>query len=57
MNKKICRVPKQPLKLSVAAAAVLSRCISTGVRQGCILSTILFILVIDWVMKKNTEDK
>jgi hypothetical protein len=28
--------------------------ISTGVRQGCILSPILFLIVIDWVMRKTT---
>ncbi len=31
--------------------------IRTGVRQGHSLSPILFILVIDWVIKKTTEDK
>ena len=31
--------------------------ISKGVRQGCILSPIHFILVIVWVMKKTTENK
>ena len=27
-----------------------------GVRQGCILSYLIFLLVLDWVMKKATCD-
>ena len=31
--------------------------VKSGVRQGCILSPILFLVVIDWVMRKTTSDK
>ena len=31
--------------------------IKTGVRQGCILSPLLFGITIDWVMKWNMENK
>lgn len=31
--------------------------IKTGVRQGCNMSSVLFLLVMDWVMRKTTEDK
>ena len=31
--------------------------VKSGVRQGCILSPILFLVVIDWVMRKATSDK
>ena len=29
--------------------------IVTGVRQGCILSPLIFLIVIDWVMKQATS--
>ena len=31
--------------------------IRTGVRQGCLLSPFLLILVIDWIMKTETKGK
>ncbi len=30
--------------------------VKTGVKQGCVMSGFLFLLVIDWVMKKTTKD-
>ena len=29
----------------------------SGVRQGCTLSSIIFVVVINWVMPKTTSDK
>ncbi|KAI4885603.1 hypothetical protein NFI96_005381 [Prochilodus magdalenae] len=31
--------------------------VGTGVRQGCVMSSLLFNLVIDWVMRHTTEDE
>ena len=32
--------------------------VKAGVRQGCIMSTVLqFNLVVDWIMRRTTEDK
>lgn len=31
--------------------------IETGVRQGCILSPTIFLIIIDWIMKKATRQK
>ena len=31
--------------------------VKSGVRQGCILLPILFLVLMDWVMRKTTSDK
>ena len=31
--------------------------IKSGVKQGCVMSGFLFLLVVDWVMRQTTEDK
>ena len=31
--------------------------VESGVRQGCIMSPILFLMAIDWVMRKTTADR
>ncbi|VDP43008.1 unnamed protein product [Schistosoma margrebowiei] len=30
--------------------------VKTGVRQGCLLSTFLFLMVINWIMKTSTSE-
>ena len=31
--------------------------VHTGVRQGCVMSTLLFSFAVDWVMRHTTEDQ
>ena len=31
--------------------------VRTGVRQGCVISPVIFLVVIDWIMRRATEDK
>ena len=31
--------------------------VQTGVRQGCLLSPIIFLMVVDWVMRQSTAEQ
>ncbi|GFR77513.1 reverse transcriptase SR3-right [Elysia marginata] len=49
----------QDMKCKVAHACQLSDSfeVKTEVRQGCLLSPFLFLLVIDWIMKTTTQGR
>ena len=49
----------QDMSCRVLHAGHLSDCINvkTGVRQGCLLSPFLFLLAIDWIMRRTTSNK
>ncbi|GFR95804.1 endonuclease-reverse transcriptase [Elysia marginata] len=60
--KKIISIIKcnyQDMKYKVAYACQLldSFEVKTGVRQGCLLSPFLILLVIDWIMKTTTQSR
>ena len=38
-------------------SGVRQGCVMSGVRQGCVMSGFLFVLVIDWIMRKTTRRK
>ena len=31
--------------------------VKTGVRQGCVISPVIFLIVMGWVMRRSTADK
>ena len=41
----------------VIHARQLTDTVKTRVRQGCFLSQFVFLLAIDWILKKTTENK
>ena len=55
----LIRCTFQDMSCKIAHAGQLSKSfeVKTGVRQGCLLSLFLFLLVIDWIMKTTTTGR
>ena len=58
-NSKPASRTYEGMSCRVVHRGQLSDCfnVRTGVRQGCLLSPFMFLLVIDWIMRTNTEGK
>ena len=55
----LIRCTFQDMSCKIAHAGQLSESfeVKTGIRQGCLLSLFLFLLVIDWIMKTTTTGR
>ena len=55
----LIRCTHENMRCKIAHAGQLSESLEvrTGVRQGCMLSTFFFLLVIDWIMKTTTTGR
>ena len=47
----------QQFECNVIVDGELVRMVPCGVRKGCNLSPIRFLLAVDWVMRKSTADR
>ena len=56
---KLIRMAFEPSTCQVVHNGSLTEpfTITTGVRQGCLLSPFLFLIVIDWIMRETTKEE